>query len=180
VSYSTAFHEAAGLEEDVDETRIVGDKAKVDKNMGTKCTPMTHQWVATPGSDRMDGLKDRCGNCGVGRFDEARVYELEQFADSFTPAYPNETEVLADVREGHLRAYLRGENLLMPEELRAVIRAAIAARDGTASEFPTKRACEGTTADATGRIIRCALSYMGTMASTVARVYRTLRRGHSL
>jgi hypothetical protein len=49
--------------------------------MTTKCTAMTHEWVAPPGSDGMDGVLDRCGNCGAGRFEEARVYQLEQHAE---------------------------------------------------------------------------------------------------
>ena len=49
--------------------------------MTTKCTAMTHEWVAPPGSDGMDGVLDRCGNCGAGRFGEARVYQLEQHAE---------------------------------------------------------------------------------------------------
>jgi hypothetical protein len=38
-------------------------------------------------------------------------------------------ELMGEVREGHLRAYLKGEKLLMPMEVRAVVRASIEARD---------------------------------------------------
>ena len=43
-----------------------------------RCTPFTHEWIPGPGVDPVSGLRNVCSNCGVGRFDEARVYELEQ------------------------------------------------------------------------------------------------------
>ncbi len=43
-----------------------------------RCTPTTHTWVPGPGVNPMSGLCNVCSNCGVGRFEEARVYELEQ------------------------------------------------------------------------------------------------------
>jgi hypothetical protein len=43
-----------------------------------RCTPITHTWAPGPGVDPTSGLRNVCSHCGVGRFEEARVYELEQ------------------------------------------------------------------------------------------------------
>jgi hypothetical protein len=50
-------------------------------------------------------------------------------------ATDNETELAPPVRESQLRAYLSGWTLLMPEELRAVVRAAVRDRDCRLAEL---------------------------------------------
>ena len=50
--------------------------------MTAKCTTFTHQWTSGPGVDPMSGLRNVCGNCGAIRFEEARVYDMEQVAEA--------------------------------------------------------------------------------------------------
>ena len=44
----------------------------------------------------------------------------------------NETEMVAQVREAHVRAFLQGQTIITPLELRAVIRAALKVREDVA------------------------------------------------
>ncbi len=51
-----------------------------------RCTPLTHQWTTRPGNEEC-GPWDHCSNCGAGRFDEAQVYAVEQYAEKLRLRY---------------------------------------------------------------------------------------------